>query len=104
MSEYFDHIMEGLNEVLADTEEKKLKRHHVTYVPVTAYTKEQVKQIRRSTGMSQRNFARYMGISPKTVEAWESGKNTPSGAASRILDMIASDDKFIEKYPFVKMV
>ena len=97
MSEYFDHIMEGLNEVLADTEEKKLKRHHVTYVPVTAYTKEQVKQIRRSTGMSQRNFARYMGISPKTVEAWEAGRNKPVGSACRLLALTKTDPQFPQK-------
>ena len=30
----------------------------------------------------------YMGVSAKTVEAWEAGTNRPSGTASRILSMM----------------
>ena len=38
--------------------------------------------------MSQRIFAGYLGVSDKTVEAWEAGTNRPSGAACRILRMM----------------
>ena len=38
--------------------------------------------------MSQKAFAGYLGVSPKTVEAWEAGTNQPSGAASRLLSMM----------------
>jgi putative transcriptional regulator len=43
-----------------------------------------------------------MGISEKTVEAWEKGTNKPSGLASRLLNLLEMDPKFIVKYPFVK--
>ena len=43
-----------------------------------------------------------MGVSDKTVEAWEAGTNHPSGAASRILNMMEMDDDLIIKFPFVK--
>ncbi|WP_081795625.1 helix-turn-helix domain-containing protein [Butyrivibrio sp. MC2021] len=65
---------------------------------------EDVKRIRNTTGMSQKTFASYMGVSDKTVEAWESGTNHPSGAASRILNMMEIDKDLVIKFPFVSNV
>ena len=53
--------------------------------------------------MSQKIFAGYMGVSKKTIEAWEAGTNQPSGAASRILMMLERDKDLVIHYPFVKM-
>ena len=69
--------------------------------PVKVYEADEVKKIRNSTGMSQKVFASYMGVSDKTVEAWEAGTNHPSGAASRLLNMIEQDKELIIKFPFV---
>ena len=44
--------------------------------------------------MTQALFANMIGISKKTVEAWESGRNIPMGPASRELDLLA-EDKFV---------
>ena len=52
--------------------------------------------------MSQNVFASYIGVSCKTVEAWESGKNHPSGAASRLLNMMEINNNLVEEFPFVK--
>lgn len=100
----FESIMTGLNEAIEDSVSKTpiLKRHKVSVEPVKIYNAEEVKQIRNSTGMSQRTFACYLGVSGKTVEAWEAGVNHPSGAASRILSMIEMDQDLINRYPFVK--
>ena len=51
--------------------------------------------------MSQKTFASYMGVSDKTVEAWEAGTNHPSGTASRILSMMEMDKDLVIKFPFV---
>ena len=51
--------------------------------------------------MSQRTFASYMGVSDKTVEAWESGRNIPNGPASRILSMLQADPNLPERYHIV---
>ena len=51
--------------------------------------------------MTQKMFAAYIGVSQKTVEAWESGKNTPAGSSSRILSMFEMNDNLIQDYPFV---
>ena len=100
----YESIMTGLNEALDDAKSAKkvLKRHKVIVEPVKVYEADEVKKIRNSTGMSQKIFASYMGVSDKTVEAWEAGTNHPSGAASRLLSMIEKDRELIVKFPFVK--
>ena len=103
MSNVYESIMTGLNEALEDAKSEKpiLKRHKVIVEPVKVYGPEEVKRIRNSTGMSQKTFASYMGVSDKTVEAWESGTNHPSGAASRLLSMMEMDEDLVIKFPFV---
>ena len=98
----YESIMTGLNEALDDAQSEKpiLKRHKVIVEPVKVFEADEVKKIRNSTGMSQKIFASYMGVS-KTVEAWEAGTNHPSGAASRLLSMIEKDKELIIKFPFV---
>ena len=102
MSRAYESIMAGLTEAVEDVKEKKLPRRMVTVLPVKEYRAEEVKAIRNKTGLSQKLFAGYMGVSDKTVEAWESGKNHPSGAASRILSMMEMDEKLVSNFPFVQ--
>ncbi len=102
-NELFNSIMSGLNEAVEDANSEKpfLKRQKVTVEPVKVYDAEEVKRIRKSTGMSQKTFASYMGVSGKTVEAWEAGTNHPSGAASRLLRMMELDTGLVIRFPFV---
>jgi len=104
MSEIYSSIMTGLTEALEDAQstEKTLKRNTVTIVPVKKYHAADVQKIRKSTGFSQRLFASYLGVSTKTVEAWEAGTNQPSGAASRLLNMLELNSHLIEEFPFVQ--
>ncbi len=99
----FDSIMTGLNEAIEDAKSEKpiLKRHKVSIEPVKQYSSDEIKSIRHSTGMSQKVFAGYMGVSDKTVEAWEAGTNHPSGAASRLLRMMEMDKELTTRFPFV---
>ncbi len=105
MSSVYESIITGLNEAVEDAKssEKKLRRREVTILPVKAYGAEEVRTIRNSTGLSQRLFAGYMGVSEKTVEAWESGRNQPSGAASRMLHMMEMDSELTKEFPFVQI-
>lgn len=105
MNNIYNSIVNGLTEAIGDaqSEKKKLSRRMVTIVPVKNYSAAEVQSIRRSTGLSQKLFASYMGVSVKTVEAWEAGTNHPSGAASRILSMMEMDSKLITNFPFVKV-
>lgn len=103
MNEVYESILSGLTEIVEDVKhsETKLSRRVATIVPVKEYTAVEIQTIRKNAGFSQRMLAYYMGVSVKTVEAWESGRNHPSGAASRILNMMEMDRELTRKYPFV---
>ena len=100
----FESLVTGLNEAIEDASSKqsKLRRTTISIEPVKIYKAEEVKNIRKSTGLTQKMFAAYMGVSDKTVEAWEAGTNHPSGAASRILSMMELDHELITRFPFVQ--
>lgn len=104
MSNVYKSIMTGLTEAIEDAQsaEKKLKRNTVTIVPIKEYLAADIQKIRKSTGFSQRLFAGYLGVSTKTVEAWEAGINQPSGTASRLLNMLEMNEHLIEDFPFVQ--
>lgn len=104
MSEVYESIVKGLTESIEDArgKGKMLKRHMVTIVPVKDYNAQEVKEIRKRTGLSQRLFAGYMGVSTKTVEAWEAGINRPSGSSSRILSMMEMNEDLTKEFPFVQ--
>jgi transcriptional regulator with XRE-family HTH domain len=41
---------------------------------------EQVKQLRKASGLLQREFAAAVGVNPRTVGLWERGRNAPTAA------------------------
>jgi len=47
-------------------------------------------------------FAYYMGVSQKTVEAWESGRTHPTGPVFRLLYLLDNDDLGNMDYIIVK--
>lgn len=103
MSKFYDDLMTGLNEAVA-IERGKLKGRKTVYEiqPVKTYNNIQIKQIRTEVGMTQVLFASYMGVSCKTVEAWEKGTNHPTGTACRLISML--ENKTFETLPFVHKV
>lgn len=88
MSEAFESIMTGLNEALdyvkGDT--SKGRSQKVTVQPVPEFDAQSIKAIRKDLGMTQVVFASVIGVSKKTVEAWECGTNSPSGSSRRLLE------------------
>lgn len=93
--EICDDIKTGLNQAI-DFEKGKGKARVtvMTIHPVDQFSPDEIKQIRTDTGMTQVLFAQYMGVSVKTVEAWEAGRNHPEGAACRLLAMTKNDPDF----------
>lgn len=95
MSEFYDKIARGLNEAIAfEKGELNAKTTKFSVTPVASFAPAEIKQIRASAGMTQAVFAAYMGVSKKTVEAWESGHNHPAGAACRLLSITKEDPSF----------
>ncbi|MCL6479063.1 MAG: helix-turn-helix domain-containing protein [Peptococcaceae bacterium] len=52
------------------------------------YKAQDVKRIRLSLKLSQSAFAGIVGVSQKTIEAWESGRNIPNGSSQRMLELL----------------
>ena len=74
----FNELKKGLEEAIAFEEGKLNARVQMAPVaPVVRYSASDIKKIRQDAGLTQALFAAYMGVSLKTVEAWESG-NTPA--------------------------
>jgi len=46
---------------------------------------------RAGTGLSQAQFARLIGVSLRTLQEWEQGRKRPSGPASVLLKIVASN-------------
>lgn len=57
--------------------------------PRTQWSAQRVKELRRSLALSQRDFARELGVRQQTVSEWETGVYAPRGASARLLDMVA---------------
>ena len=94
----FDDIKTGLGQAI-EFEKGNLKARTtiLTVAPVECFKAEEIRSIRNSTGLTQVMFAQYMGVSVKTVEAWEAGRNHPEGAACRLLSMTRSDPAFPQR-------
>jgi len=95
----YESIMQGLNEA-ADYQQGKItaRKTKLSIKPVAAFNTDDIKRIRRKTGLSQVIFAGSMGVSPKTVEAWENGRNKPEGASRRLLEIIRDDPGFLRRF------
>jgi putative transcriptional regulator len=58
------------------------------------YTPKLVQQTRAMLKTSQALFAQFLGVSVKTVHAWEQGVTEPSDIARRFMDEIRADPEY----------
>ena len=94
----FNDIKTGIGQAIEyEKGTLKARKTTLTITPVSTFTPSEIKQIRSSTGLTQVLFAKYMGVSVKTVEAWEAGRNHPEGTACRLLALTQSDPTFPQK-------
>lgn len=90
----FDGIMQGLEEALAyekgDAKAASIARKRL--LPQIDIAAE-----RRALNMTQKSFAVMLGVSCRTVEAWEAGKSNPSPTARNLLYLISQDHSLVSK-------
>ncbi|MBR1969205.1 MAG: helix-turn-helix domain-containing protein [Clostridia bacterium] len=86
--------MEGLNEALAY---EKGKASAETYARKSSLPQVNVQEIRKSLSMTQKAFANILGVSCRTVEAWECGKSTPTPTAKKLMYLIGQDHSLVDK-------
>lgn len=97
---YFSELMTSLEDAAAfaqgDTSRAKLVEVAVDD-PVPEYKAADVARTRQALNLSQRALASVLGVSARTVEAWEAGRNVPSGAARHLLFLLDGDHSLVQR-------
>ena len=62
---------------------KQMKRGEAARVTEVALS--EAAQARSFIGLSQTEFAKLLGVSPRTLQDWEQGRRKPTGAARTLL-------------------
>lgn len=93
-TDIFSGIMDGLTEALAY---EKGQASAETFSRKQALPTINVLSIRNSLDMTQKAFANVLGVSCRTVEAWECGKTNPSPTAKKLMYLIQIDHSLVDK-------
>lgn len=83
-------LIAGLREAVQHARGTKKLRATALEIPEPAprWPKERIARLRKGRfHVSQPVFAALLSVTPSTVRAWEQGQKTPSGAASRLLEL-----------------
>jgi putative transcriptional regulator len=94
--EVIDEFKE-INEIGTDHLRKRV-RVYTPVSPVKEYQPHEIKALRERNQYSQSFFGEYLGVSLKTVQAWEAGKNKPTGTTLRIFQVLEKDPHALDKY------
>ena len=92
--DFFSSVMDGLQEALSF---EKGKAAADTFVRKRSLPTVNVVEIRSALSMTQKAFAEILGVSCRTVEAWESGKSTPTPTAKKLMFLIQEDHSLVQK-------
>ena len=77
---FFEGVKSGLEEALAY---EKGQSAAETFARKSSLPQVNVSELRHSLSLTQKAFASLLGVSTRTVEAWEGGKSTPTPTAKK---------------------
>ena len=97
---YYESIMTGLQQAIdfekGDTSKGRIRIVEIPVIePLNEYPKEKIKELRQKVNLPQKYFAELLGVTLKSVEAWETGKRKPTGSAKRLFQLIEKDPNLI---------
>ena len=81
--DFFSSLVDGLQEA---RDHKNGDTHSQTLVRKRLLPNVNVKSVRASLNLTQKAFANVLGVSPRTVEAWETGKTHSNSKKIVIFD------------------
>ena len=67
------------------------------FARVTQVAQNEVVEARQNTGMSQAEFASALSISKRTLQEWEQGRRSPSGAAQALVRIARKHPKVVRE-------
>jgi putative transcriptional regulator len=103
VTKLFDELKEGLESALDYAKgkgSKKVRVQVVEYVSPAPLSAASIRSLRVSLGKTQELFAQLLGVSKKTVEAWEAGTKKPNGSVLRLFQILQSDPEALESVSF----
>ena len=92
-TDLFSELMAGLSEALAYS---KGTPSAETVTRKRSLPDVNVRALRSSLNMTQRVFANVLGVSCRTVEAWESGRSNPTPTAKKLMVLIKNDHALVK--------
>lgn len=92
--DYFGELMDSLSEALAYSKGKAAAE---TYTRKRSLPSVNVCQTRKALHLTQKGFAKILGVSPRTVESWEAGRTTPTPTAKKLIYLIHEDNSLVDK-------
>ncbi|MCR5179318.1 MAG: helix-turn-helix domain-containing protein [Lachnospiraceae bacterium] len=69
----------------------------MVYITPSHVSGQQIRAVRKSLGMTQKEFAEFAGCSKPTIERWERGDKNISGPITTLLEILKRDTKWPEK-------
>jgi putative transcriptional regulator len=75
----------------------KLRANVMEILPIPDYKPLEIKGIRARLGLTRGLMGGIVGVSTKTIEAWEIGCRRPSSSAMRVLAELDTNPKYFEK-------
>jgi len=91
-------LIDAATEMLEHAEGKrKLRMEMVEIEPIPVYAPKAIKALRERLRLPQGMFGSVVGVSDKTIEAWEAGKRKPSGTAMRVLAELDTNPGYLDK-------
>jgi len=97
-NEFFEKFKQGLQECIDFENGDKTKgRETIRSIPEPQYFPSDITQLRKSLNMTQKGMATVLGVSTRTVEAWETGRSHPKGTATRMLYLIENDNSIVQR-------
>ncbi len=91
---FFEGVTAGLNEALAY---EKGTAKAETIARKRSLPDVNVAEVRNSLSLTQKAFAAVLGVSSRTVEAWECGKSIPTPTAKKLMFLISQDHSLVQK-------
>jgi putative transcriptional regulator len=81
----------------ADRDARPVPRKHLGDFHRVSLTPNEVRSIRRQSGLSQAAFAARYGLNLRTLQDWEQGRTQPDGPARAYLLVIFREPRAVER-------